>query len=155
MAGVRAAQKRRKTMTPEERAEEIEATRLSMGMLLIAIVREMKASDKRQEERDKQRADAKGSIADPLEVDDDDGEEDNDNENDRREDELFSNDSNPETNTGFRPIYANFPDGIDPEDDDPGGSWHNGSKPCVSFWVAVVGEEFVLPSVIVVVIFSR
>ena len=44
MDGVRAAQKRRKTLTPEERAEEIEATRLSMGMLLIAIVREMKGS---------------------------------------------------------------------------------------------------------------
>ena len=94
MDGVRAAQKRRKTMTPEERAEEIEATRKIMGMLPMADLKAMQADHRRQEVLDKQRADAKGSIADPLEVDDDDDEEDNDNDNDIREDKLFSDDSN-------------------------------------------------------------
>ena len=49
MDGVRAAQKRRKTMTPEERAEEIEATRLSMGMLPMADLKAMQVDHRRQE----------------------------------------------------------------------------------------------------------
>ena len=46
MDGVRAAQKRRKTMTPEERAEKIEATRKSMGMILMADLKAMQADHK-------------------------------------------------------------------------------------------------------------
>ena len=42
MQGVRDAQKKRAKMTPEERAIAYENTRLSMGMLPIAIVREMR-----------------------------------------------------------------------------------------------------------------
>ena len=38
MQGVREAQKKRARMIPEERATEIEKTRLSLGMLPIAIV---------------------------------------------------------------------------------------------------------------------
>ena len=114
-------------MTPEERAEEIDATRKSMIMIPLEDLKAMQADHKRQEERDKQRADAKGSIADPLEVDDDDYEEDNDNDNDKREDELFSNDSNADPDKGgYRASYDNEPydndpDDNDPDDNDPGG----------------------------------
>ena len=88
-----------------------------MGMPPMADLKAMKADHRRQEALDKQRADAKGSIADPLEVDD----EDNDNDNDKREDELFSDDSNADHDKGYRPIYANDPDDNDPDDNDPGG----------------------------------
>ena len=109
-------------MTPEERSEEIEATRKSMGMIPMEDLKAMQADHKRQEERDKQRADAKGSIADPLEVDDDNDEEDNENDNYRREEELFSVDSNADPDKGgYRAIYANDPDDNDPDDNDPGG----------------------------------
>ena len=72
----------------------------------------MKAAQKRQEERDKQRADTKGSIADPLEFDNDDDEEENDNDNDKGGDELFSDKSNDDPDKG---AYR------DPDDNDPGG----------------------------------
>ena len=62
MQGVREAQKKRVKMTPEERTIEIEKTRLSMGMLPMAIVRQMKADDKKREERAKQRANTRGSA---------------------------------------------------------------------------------------------
>ena len=61
-------------MTPEDIAKERDVTRLSLGLILMADLRPMKADHKRQEERDKQRADAKGSVADPLEIDNDDDE---------------------------------------------------------------------------------
>ena len=78
-------------MTPEERPIEIEKTRLSMGMLPMAIVRQMKADDKKSAERDKQGANAKGSATSkPLEIDNDDDENENDSDNDKREDDLFS-----------------------------------------------------------------
>ena len=53
MDGVRVAQKRRKTMTPEELAKEVDATRKSMGMIPMADLKAMQADHKRQEERDK------------------------------------------------------------------------------------------------------
>ena len=87
----------------------------------MAALKAMQADHKRQEELDKQWADAKGSIADPLEVDDNDDEEDNDNDNEKRGDELFSDDSNADADKGYRPIYANDPDDNDPDDNDPGG----------------------------------
>ena len=96
MDSARAAQKRRKTLTPEQLAIEMDATRKSMGMIPMADLKEMQAAHKIQEERDKQRADAKGSVADPLEVDNDDDEEENDNENDKGED-----DSSPTTNSSL------------------------------------------------------
>ena len=60
MQGVREAQKKRAKITPEERAIEIEKTRLSLGMLPMAIVRQMKADEKKSAERYKQRANNKG-----------------------------------------------------------------------------------------------
>ena len=70
MQGVQEAQKKRAQMTPKERAIDIEKTRLSMGMLPMAIVRQMKSDDKKKAERDKQRANTKGSAAsEPLEID--------------------------------------------------------------------------------------
>ena len=53
MKGVREAQKKRAKMTPEERAINTEKTRLSMGLLPIAIVRQMKADDIKRAERSK------------------------------------------------------------------------------------------------------
>ena len=55
MRGVQESQKRRKTMTPEELAIEIDETRLSLGLIPMADLRQMKADHKRSEERDKQR----------------------------------------------------------------------------------------------------
>ena len=78
MDSARAAQKRRKTLTPEQLAIERDVTRKSLGLIPMADLRAMKAAHKRQEERDKQRADAKGSVADPLEIDNDNDEEEND-----------------------------------------------------------------------------
>ena len=58
-------------MTPEERSIEIEKTRLSMGILPMSIVRQMKADDKKRAERAKQRANTRGSaVPEPLEIDD-------------------------------------------------------------------------------------
>ena len=45
LQGIRDAQKRRAKMTEEERAEDLEKTRLSMGLLPIDIVREMRERD--------------------------------------------------------------------------------------------------------------
>ena len=70
MRGVREAQKKRAKMTPEEIVIERDKTRLSLGLIPMAALRQMKADDKKIAERDKQRADAKGSAAsDPLEID--------------------------------------------------------------------------------------
>ena len=46
-------------MNEEERAIEVEKTRLSMGMLRIEIVRDMKETDRQRKERDKQRGNPK------------------------------------------------------------------------------------------------
>ena len=54
-----AAQRRRKTLTPEQLAIEKDATRKSLGLIPMADLRAMKAAHKRQEERDKQRAERK------------------------------------------------------------------------------------------------
>ena len=99
-------------MTEEERAIVLEETRLSLGMLPIEIVRQMKADDKKSAERDKQRANTKGSAASkPLEIDNDDDENENYSNNDKREYNLFSDDSNANPDKGgYR----------DPDDNDPG-----------------------------------
>ena len=74
MRGVREAQKKRTKMSPEEISIEIDKTRLSLGLIPMADLQQMKADHKRSAERDKQRADAKSSSAsDPLEIDNDDG----------------------------------------------------------------------------------
>ena len=100
-------------MTPEELAIERDETRLSLGLIPMADLRKMKADHKRSEERDKQRADAKGSAAsDPLEIDNDDDKNENDSNNDKREDKLFSDDnSNTDPDKGGH---------IDPDGNDPG-----------------------------------
>ena len=117
MQGVQEAQKKRAKMTPKERAIDIEKTRLIMGMLPMAIVRQMKADDKKRVERDKQRANTKGSAAsEPLKIDNDDAENENDSDNDKREDDLFSDDSNADPDKGG---YRD-PDDNDPDDNDPG-----------------------------------
>ena len=112
MQGVLEAQKKHAKMTPEERSIEIEKTRLSMGMLPVAIVRQMKADEKKRAERAKQRANTRGSaVPEPLEIDDDADENENDSDNNNREDDLFSNDSNDDPDKGgYR----------DPDDNDPG-----------------------------------
>ena len=56
MQGVREAQKKRAKMTPEEIAINTEKTHLSMGLLPIEIVRQMKADDIKRAERAKKRA---------------------------------------------------------------------------------------------------
>ena len=60
LQGVREAQEKRANMTEEERSIEIEKTRLSLEMLPIAIVRQMKVDNKRRAERAKQRAKTRG-----------------------------------------------------------------------------------------------
>ena len=55
MQGVREPQKKRAKMTPEERAINTEKTRLSMGLLPITILRQMKKDDIKRAERSKQR----------------------------------------------------------------------------------------------------
>ena len=86
------AQEKRANMIEEERSIAIEKTRLSLGMPPIAIVRQMKADDKKRAERAKHRAKTRGSaVPEPLEIDDDTDENDNDSNNDNREDDLFSN----------------------------------------------------------------
>ena len=49
-------------MTEEERAIALEKTRLSLGMLPIAIMRQMKANERKRAERAKQRANTRGSA---------------------------------------------------------------------------------------------
>ena len=79
MQGVRYAQKKCARMTPEERAKAYENTRLSMGMLPIAIVQEMKEDDRKRAERAKQRVttsrpsgnDNDAAVPEPLVIDDD------------------------------------------------------------------------------------
>ena len=125
-------------MTEEERSIKIEKTRLSLGMLPIAIVRQMKADDIKRAERSKQRADTSrpsgndnnAAVPEPLEIDNDTDENDNDINNDNREDDLFSNDSNDDPDKGgYRdPDYThgrdNDPDGNDPGDySDPDGDY--------------------------------
>ena len=79
------SQEKRANMTKEERAIAIEKTRLSSGMLPIAIVRQMKADDKKRAERAKQRAKTRGSaVPEPLEIDDDTDENDNYSDNNNR-----------------------------------------------------------------------
>ena len=105
-------------MTEEERFIDIEKTRLSLGMLPIAIVRQMKAGDIKRAERAKQRANTRGSaVPEPLEINDDTDE--NDNDNDNREDDLFSHNSNDDPDKGgYRDPDGNDPgDNIDPDDD--------------------------------------
>ena len=48
LQGIRDAQERRAKMTEEERAVDLEKTRLRMGMLPIVIVQEMKERDKQR-----------------------------------------------------------------------------------------------------------
>ena len=82
MRGVREAQKKRAKMTPEEIAIERDKTRLSLGLILMATLRQMKADDKKSAERDKQRADAKGSAAsNPLKIDNEDDKNKNNSDN--------------------------------------------------------------------------
>ena len=86
-------------MTEEERAVDIEKTCLSMGMLPMEIMREMKQRDRQRKERDKQRGNPKrppesydeAAVPDPIEIDDDN--DDNDNESDKLDNDLFSADS--------------------------------------------------------------
>ena len=109
-------------MTKEERAIALEKTRLSLGMLPIAIVRQMKANDRKRAERAKQRANTRGSaVPEPLKIDDDTDENDNDSDNDNREDGLFSNDSNDDPDKGgYRdPDYTHGRDN-NPDENDTG-----------------------------------
>ena len=70
-------------------------------MIPMAIVRQMKADDKKSAERDKQRANTKGSAAsEPLEIDNDDDVNENDSDNNKRDDDLFSDDSNVNPDKG-------------------------------------------------------
>ena len=109
---MREAQKKRAKMTPEEISIERDKTRLSLGLILMAALQQMKADAKKSAEREKQRADAKGSAAsDPLEIDNDNDKNENDSNNDKRGDKLFSDDSNADPEKGgYR----------DPDDNDPG-----------------------------------
>ena len=114
-------------MTEEERAVDIEKTRLGMGMLLMEIVREMKERDKQRKERDKQRGNPKrphistydetaalaeeAAVPDPIEIGDEN--DDNDNDNDKPDDDLFSAESNDDSdydNGGNEPDDDNDPD---------------------------------------------
>ena len=109
-------------MTEEEKAISIEKTRLRLGMLPIAIVRQMKADDKKRAERAKQRANTRGSaVTEPLEINDATDENDNDINNDNREDDLFSNGINDDPDKGgYRdPDYTHGRDN-NPDDKDPG-----------------------------------
>ena len=114
------AQEKRANMTEEERSIGIEKTRLSLGMLQMAIVRQMKADDIKREETAKHRANIRGTaVPEPLEIDDDAEENENNSDNDNREDDLFSNDSNSDPNkVGYRDPDDNDPvDDSDPDDD--------------------------------------
>ena len=127
MQGVREAQEKRANMNKEERSIEIEKTRLRLGMLPIAIVRQMKADDIKRAERAKQRAntsrpsgnDNDAAVHEPLEIDNDTDENENDSNNDNREDNLFSNDSNDDNDKGgyTDPNDNNPGDNSDPDND--------------------------------------
>ena len=127
MPGVRDAQKKRAKMTVEERTIAYENTRLSMGMLLISIVQEMREDDRKRSERAKQRGntsrpsgnDNDAAVPELFEIDNDTDENDNDSDNHNREYDLFSNDSNDDPNKGGcrDPNYAHE---NDLDDNDPG-----------------------------------
>ena len=103
-------------MTKEERAIDLEKTRLSMVLLPIDIVQEIK-------ERDKHRGNPKrpyiiiydessaladqAAVPDPIEIDNDN--DDNDNDNDNPDDDLFSTNSDDD-NGGNDPDDDNDPD---------------------------------------------
>ena len=97
MQGVRDAQKKCAKRTPEERAIAYEKTRLSMGILPIETVQEMRENNRKRAERAKQRGktkrpsgnDSNAAVPEPFEIDNDTDENDNDN----RDDDLFSKDS--------------------------------------------------------------
>ena len=129
MQGIREAQEKRANMNKEERSIEIEKTRLSLGMLPIAIVRQMKADDIKRAESAKQRAntsrpsgnDNDAAVPEPLEIDDDTDENDNYSDNDNREDNLFSNDSNDNPDKGgYRDHDYTHGRDNEPDDNDPG-----------------------------------
>ena len=127
MQGIQDAQKKRPKMNPEEIDIDCEKTRLSMGMISIAIVRHMKTDNIKRAERSKQRGntsrpsgkDNSAAVPEPFEIDNDTDENDNDSDNDNREDDLFSNDRNDDNyKGGYRdPDYANDPDDNNPRDD--------------------------------------
>ena len=83
-------------MTKEERAIAYEKTRLSLGMLPIESLREMREDDRNKTERAKQRGNTKRpygkdddtAVTESFEIDNDTDE--NDNDNDNRDDNLFS-----------------------------------------------------------------
>ena len=66
-------------MTEEERALDYEKTRLSLGMLPIETVREMREDDRKRKERDQQRVNRKrpsgnygdAAVPKPFEIDND------------------------------------------------------------------------------------
>ena len=121
--GAREVQEKRVNMTEEEKAIDIEKTRLILGMLPIEIVRDMKENDKQRKERDKQRGNPKrpsgndgdAAVPDPFEIDNDT--DDNDNDNDKRDDGFFSAD-NDDGNGDNDPDYDNDPDDDNSPDDD-------------------------------------
>ena len=83
-------------MTKEERAEDLEKTRLSMGLFPIDIVQDMRKRYRGKPKRpyinldDEAEALAEqAAVPDPIEIGDD-----NDNDNDNPDDDLFSTDSN-------------------------------------------------------------
>ena len=79
LQGVKDAQKKHAKMTVEERAIAYEKTRLSMGMLPIATMREMRENDRKRAERAKQRGntscpsgnDNNAAVPGPFEIDND------------------------------------------------------------------------------------
>ena len=94
-------------MTKEERAEDLEKTRLSMGLLPIDIVRDMRKRDRGKPKRPYMSLDDEAAalalqvaVPDPIEIDDG-----NDNDNH----DLFSTDSNDD-NGNNDPNDDNDPD---------------------------------------------
>ena len=59
LQGAQEVQEKRANMTEEERAIDIERTRLSLGMLPISIMRDMKENDRQRKERDQKRGNPK------------------------------------------------------------------------------------------------
>ena len=110
---IRDAQARRAKMTKEERDEDLEKTRLSMGLLLKDIMLEMRKRDKQRGKRNcpyislYNEAAAlafQAPVPDPIEVGDG-----NDHDNNNSDDDLFSTDSNDE-NGDNDPNDDNNPD---------------------------------------------
>ena len=98
-------------MTKEERAEDLEKTRLSMGLLPEDIMLDMRKRDRGKPKRPYISLDDKAAalalqtaVPDPIEIDND-----NDNDNDNHDDDLFSTDSNDE-NGNNDPDDDNDPD---------------------------------------------